>query len=80
MKSVKAKLALDKAGQLSPGPEIVADCLKAYEEAGEIAFGNEADRAMLVRPYSNISKDGKPTSAGRYTGAERRIFSGAMPE
>lgn len=80
MKSVKAKLAVDKAGQLSPRPEIVTDGLKAYEEAGEIAFGNEADRAMLVKQYSNTSEDGEPTPASRYTGAERRIISGAMPE
>lgn len=80
MKSVKSKLAVDENGALLQRPQIFTDGLKAYEEAGEVAFGDEADRAMLVKQYTNIGEDGEPTPVSRYAGADRRILSGTLSE
>ncbi len=80
MKSVRSKLAEDENGRLIQRPQIITDGLKAYEEAGEIAFGDDADRAMLVKQYSNTDDSGEPTPASRYVGAERRVLAGAPAE
>ena len=76
MKSIRSKLAIDDNGVLLQRPQIITDGLKAYEEAGEIAFGDEADRAMLVKQYSNTDPNGEPTPASRYVGSERRVLAG----
>lgn len=79
MRSVRAKLAEDEEGNLLVRPQIITDGLKAYEEAGEVAFGTEADRAMLIKQYSNTNSDGDPTPASRYEGAVKTQLSGTGP-
>ena len=76
MKSIRSKLAVEQDGSLVLRPQIFTDGLKAYEEAGEIAFGDDADRAMLVKQYSNTDDDGEPTPSSRYAGADRRVLAG----
>ncbi|MYM54938.1 hypothetical protein GR167_06460 [Rhodobacteraceae bacterium GS-10] len=47
--SIRDKLEVDENGQLTQRLEILTDGLMAYDEAGEIVFGDEADRAMLIK-------------------------------
>lgn len=79
MRSIRAKLATDEQGNLICRPTIVTDGLKAYEEAGEIAFADEADRAMNVKFYTNTDASGEPTPSSRYDGAEKRVLAGSPP-
>jgi transposase-like protein len=80
MRSVRAKLAEDEHGNLLVRPKIITDGLKAYEEAGEVAFGTEADRAMLIKQYTNTDPSGEPTPASRYEGALKVQLNGAVPD
>lgn len=78
--SIRDKLQVDMNGQLTRRLEILTDGLMAYDEAGEIVFGDEADRAMLIKQYSQTNDAGEPTPASRYQGAERRVLAGDIEE
>jgi hypothetical protein len=74
--NLRTKLAQDEDGRLSKKTIFITDGLSSYVEAGEEVFGDEVDRAMLVKQYSNLADDGQPTPASRYTGVEKRRLAG----
>ena len=78
--SIRDKLEVDENGEFTQRLEILTDGLMAYDEAGEIVFGDDADRAMLIKQYSQTNDAGEPTPASRYQGAERRVIAGDIEE
>lgn len=60
-------------GEFKTRPVIVSDGLDSYVEAGSVVFGEDADRAMMIKKYSSLDpRTGEPTPRSRYVGSERR--------
>lgn len=60
-------------GEFEVRPVIVSDGLDAYVEAGSVVFGEDADRAMMIKKYSNLDPiTGEPTPRSRYVESEPR--------
>lgn len=77
MRTVAGKLDRGTHGDFAVRPSVVTDGLPAYNEAGALAFGEDADRAMLVKLYSNAGEDGERGPAGRFIGSEQRRLAGS---
>lgn len=77
MRSVSNKLARNVHGEFEVRPTVITDGLPAYVEAGSIAFGEDANRAMLIKQYSDLDDSGEPRPSSRYVGSERKRLSGS---
>lgn len=68
----------DLGGRLATRVQLATDGFLGYEDAVADTFGSYVDYAQLVKQYSANSKnkDGKMDKRLKYTGAERRVFSG----
>src|SRR5690606_7926293 len=76
-RDVASKLKRAGNGELAVRPSIVTDGLKAYDEAFDLALGNEADRAVMVKRYEYAERDGRQTQK-RYVGADREVRAGEV--
>lgn len=71
-RKLDARLKRKASGEFNVRPLIVTDGLDAYTEAGAVVFGEDADRAMMIKKYSDVDpRTGAPTPRSRYQGAER---------
>ncbi|MCW4462660.1 hypothetical protein OK349_13160 [Sphingomonas sp. BT-65] len=61
-------------------PLIVTDGLPSYKEAFEVVFGDEADRAAMVKKYADTDREGRPIKKKRYAGADREVRVGQPNE
>ena len=77
MRPVSNKLARNVHGEFEVRPTVITDGLPAYVEAGSIAFGEDANRAMLIKQYSDLDDSGEPRPSSRYVGSERKRLSGS---
>lgn len=77
MRSVANRLARNCHGEFEVRPTLTTDGLPAYKEAGALAFGEDADRAMLVKQYSNLDASGEPQPSSRYIGQDQQRLSGS---
>lgn len=77
LKSVAAKLRRNEHGEFAVRPTIITDGLPAYKEAAQVAFGTDADVGMMVKQYSEVSKNGVKLARSRYIGAERKAVIGS---
>lgn len=77
MRSVSNRLARNQHGEFEVRPSVVTDGLPAYVEAGALAFGEDADRAMFVKIYSETDDTGETRPSSRYIGSDRKRLSGS---
>lgn len=76
-RNVASKLKRTHTGELAVRPKIVTDGLRAYDEAFDLAFGSDADRAVMVKRYETTERDGK-RGRKRYVGADREVRVGEV--
>lgn len=76
-RDVASKLKRTHIGEFSVRPKIITDGLKAYDEAFDLAFGGDADRAVMVKRYETAEREGK-RSRKRYIGSDREVRVGKV--
>lgn len=74
-KDIASKLKRSEQGDSETRPLIVTDGLLAYDEAFDVAFGSDADRATIIKRYETPENNGK-RGRRRYIGADREVRVG----
>lgn len=74
--------ALDLASRCKTNPQITSDGFGPYIEAIKVAFGPDADYAMLIKQYRTecANEAARRYAPSEVTGTEKRVISGAPDE
>lgn len=76
MRKLESRLRKDEHGDYVVIPTLAVDGLKAYEDAIELAFGNQIHAGIFQKKYSKLDENGEPLPSSRYIGADRLTLKG----
>ncbi len=79
-RDIYGKLKRTERDEFSVRPLITTDGLRAYYEAFDVVFGDEADLGTMIKRYSYTDREGRPSKIKRYAGADRLVRAGEAPE